>query len=192
MLKGFTQFMKNKFSSEDTKDFAQFMKNKFASTEMQKKISARIFASARFKEKGEDFTDVLQPSRTYEMYDASGSKKIGWVKTPAHPWEAGYGWCNLPAYMAMDKIPENRVPVSVVRMEFDEVNPADFGLDEFIRDAEEDYVRLGLAEPIAEYREDTVDVELPDTEEETETEADADDFVTIRPMGDDEDTPSLN
>lgn len=146
------------------KNFTQFMKNKFASMEMQQKISERIFSSAKFKKKGEDFTSILQPSSTYEMYNPEGNKKIGWIKTPAHPWEAGYGWCNLPGYMALPKIPEDRQPDAVVGMVFDEVDLDEFGLNDLIREAEEEYdVLVDAAE--AEESEDSIPLSVSKEEE---------------------------
>lgn len=124
------------------KKFSEFVKEKMASMESQQRISNRIFASARFKEKDGEFVPVteLEANRTYQMYNPEGTKKIGWIKTPdlSHG-VAGYGWCNLPGYLALPKVPEEYTPFEVRDEAFDEINPEDFGLNDVVDEYRAEY-----------------------------------------------------
>ena len=96
-------------------------KERMASTEMQQKISQRIFMGSNLKDKEGNQVDMPELGQTYFLHSKDTDKKIGWIKTPETPGGAGYGWCNLPAYLKLPKVPEDKMPVEVQCEHFDEV-----------------------------------------------------------------------
>ena len=97
------------------------VKERMASTEMQQKISQRIFMGSNLKDKEGNLVDSPELGKTYLLYSKETDKKIGWIKTPKEPGDAGYGWCNLPAYLKLPKVPEEQMPLEVQGERFEEV-----------------------------------------------------------------------
>ena len=111
--------------------FTEAFKRKAASSEAQQKISEKIFYNSVMKDKKGNGIDFPEPGGKYYLYSKESDKKIGWVKMPSRPGEAGYGWCNLPAYLKMEEPPE--VPEEFEYEDWDEVD-----LDEYFDEVDVD------------------------------------------------------
>ena len=57
-------------------------KERMASTEMQQKISQRIFMGSNLKDKEGNQVDMPELGQTYFLHSKDTDKKIGWIKTP--------------------------------------------------------------------------------------------------------------
>lgn len=100
--------------------FTDAFKREMASKEDQQRISEKIFYNSTLKDR--DGHEVMMPGlgEKYYLHSKQTGKKIGWIKTPSQPGEAGYGWCNLPAYLKMEEPPE--IPDEFVNEDWDEVD----------------------------------------------------------------------
>ena len=117
--------------------FSSAFKKAMASREDQQKISEKIFYNSELKDR--DGNEVMMPAlgEKYYLYSRQSGKKIGWIKTPSALGDAGYGWCNLPAYMKMEEPPE--IPDEFVDEDWDEVD-----LDEYFTDEEQERFQMYL------------------------------------------------
>ena len=121
--------------------FTEAFKRKAASSEAQQKISEKIFYNSVMKDKKGNDIGFPEPGGKYYLYSKESDKKIGWVKMPSRPGDAGYGWCNLPAYLKMEEPPE--IPVDFENEDWDEVD-----LDEYFDEVDIDkYLDMDLPEP---------------------------------------------
>ena len=120
--------------------FTGSVKRKTASGEAQQRISEKIFYNSVMKDKKGNDIGFPEPGGKYYLYSKESNKKIGWVKMPSRPGEAGYGWCNLPAYLKMEEPPE--VPVDFENEDWDEVDLDEYfddELDEFEEERGDEY-----------------------------------------------------
>lgn len=126
--------------------FTDAFKRRAASTETQQKISEKIFYNSQMKDLEGNDVMFPEPGQKYYLHSKNDDKKIGWVKMPSAPGEAGYGWCNLPAYLKMEEPPE--IPEEFENEDWDEVN-----LDDYFNDVDiDEYLELDNFEP--DYEED--------------------------------------
>jgi hypothetical protein len=100
--------------------FTDAFKRKMAAREDQQKISEKIFFNSTIKDTDGNAVGMPGPDEKYLLYSKQTGKKIGWIKTPGAPGEAGYGWCNLPAYLKMEEPPE--IPDEFENEGWDEVD----------------------------------------------------------------------
>lgn len=102
------------------KKFKEEFIRAMASKESQQKIAGKIFANSDIKDKSGNIVD-MPADGNYYLHSKKSGKKIGWIKVDGG---AGYGWCNLPAFMKMDT-PKN-IPNEFEGESFDEVDFEDY------------------------------------------------------------------